>query len=217
MSNEGKYVWIAIPAYGATVTCLTMKSIVYDMFPMVMAGLVAGRLFTVEAYISLISAPLLLLLWRRCYPDLPLWPKIVVATMWLLAAAGEWWLRPLMAAAREGAEGSAASFAALHGVASVMYFGVVGGGVALLRAMDDVEKMVGIFKERRDVIVDGLNKIEGITCLRPKGAFYVFPNIKETGKTSKELADLLLFEAGVAGPARGSPGRHSPGPRPWSR
>ena len=81
-----------------------------------------------------ISAPLLLLLWRRCYPDLPLWPKIVVATMWLLAAAGEWWLRPLMAAAREGAEGSAASFAALHGVASVMYFGVVGGGVALLFA-----------------------------------------------------------------------------------
>ena len=99
-----------------------------------LAGLVAGRLFTIEAYISLISAPLLLLLWRRCYPDLPLWPKIVVAIMWLLAAAGEWWLRPLMAAAREGAEGSAASFAALHGVASVMYFGVVGGGVALLFA-----------------------------------------------------------------------------------
>jgi len=38
LSNEGKYVWIAIPAYGATVTCLTMKSIVYDMFPMVLAG-----------------------------------------------------------------------------------------------------------------------------------------------------------------------------------
>ncbi|HKJ20438.1 MAG TPA: DUF4149 domain-containing protein, partial [Woeseiaceae bacterium] len=58
-----------------------------------LAGLVAGRLFTIEAYISLISAPLLLLLWRRCYPDLPLWPKIVVAIMWLLAVAGEWWLR----------------------------------------------------------------------------------------------------------------------------
>ena len=59
--------------------------------------------------------------------------------------------------------------------------------------------MVAEFKARRDVIVDGLNAIPGISCLRPKGAFYVFPNIKGTGKTSKELADYLLDEAGVAG------------------
>jgi aspartate aminotransferase len=58
--------------------------------------------------------------------------------------------------------------------------------------------MVAEFKKRRDVIVDGLNAIEGITCLRPKGAFYVFPNITGTGMKSKALADLLLNEAGVA-------------------
>ncbi len=99
-----------------------------------LAGLVAGRLFTIEALVTLISAPLLLLLWRRCYPALPLWPKLVVATMWLLAVAGEWWLRPLMAAARAGGDDALASFALLHGVASLMYFVVAGGGVALLFA-----------------------------------------------------------------------------------
>ncbi len=60
-------------------------------------------------------------------------------------------------------------------------------------------KMVAEFKRRRDVIVDGLNAIPGITCLRPKGAFYVFPNIEGTGMKSQELSDLLLDEAGVAG------------------
>jgi aspartate/methionine/tyrosine aminotransferase len=59
--------------------------------------------------------------------------------------------------------------------------------------------MVAEFKKRRDVIVDGLNEIPGITCLRPKGAFYVFPNITGTGMKSQELSDLLLNEAGVAG------------------
>ncbi len=99
-----------------------------------LAGLVAGRLFTIEALVSLVSAPLLLLLWRRCYPQLPLWPKLVVVAMWLLALAGEWWLRPLMAAARDGGDGALASFAFLHGAASLMYFGVAGGGFALLFA-----------------------------------------------------------------------------------
>jgi aspartate aminotransferase len=59
-------------------------------------------------------------------------------------------------------------------------------------------KMVEEFKRRRDVIVDGLNEIPGIKCLRPKGAFYVFPNITATGMTSQDLSDLLLNEAGVA-------------------
>ena len=59
-------------------------------------------------------------------------------------------------------------------------------------------KMVEEFKRRRDVIVDGLNRIPGIKCLKPKGAFYVFPNIEELGMTSAELSDLLLNEAGVA-------------------
>jgi aspartate/methionine/tyrosine aminotransferase len=59
--------------------------------------------------------------------------------------------------------------------------------------------MVEEFKRRRDVIVDGLNRIEGISCLRPKGAFYVFPNIRKIGMTSDQLSDLLLEKAGVAG------------------
>jgi len=69
---------------------------------------------------------------------------------------------------------------------------------ALKGPKDDVQKMVKEFKTRRDVIVDGLNKIPGFTCKKPHGAFYVFPNIKGTGKSSKDLAEYLLNEAGVA-------------------
>ena len=58
--------------------------------------------------------------------------------------------------------------------------------------------MVGIFKERRDAIVDGMNSIKGFSCLKPKGAFYVFPNITATGIDSQTLADRVLNEAGVA-------------------
>lgn len=59
-------------------------------------------------------------------------------------------------------------------------------------------RMVQEFRERRDVFVDGLNAIKGIRCLKPQGAFYAFPNVSELGKPSKELADRLLNEAGVA-------------------
>jgi aspartate aminotransferase len=58
--------------------------------------------------------------------------------------------------------------------------------------------MVAEFKKRRDVIVDGLNAIDGISCLLPKGAFYVFPNITGTGVKSQVLSDKLLNEGGVA-------------------
>ena len=59
--------------------------------------------------------------------------------------------------------------------------------------------MVAEFKRRRDVIVDGLNDIPRFSCKRPKGAFYVFPNIKEFGIKSQEMEDFLMNEAGVAG------------------
>ncbi|MEM3874610.1 MAG: pyridoxal phosphate-dependent aminotransferase [Candidatus Bathyarchaeia archaeon] len=72
------------------------------------------------------------------------------------------------------------------------------GVEALKGPQDSVEKMVTEFRKRREVIVSGLNNINGITCKKPKGAFYVFPNIKGTGKKSKELSDYLLNEAGVA-------------------
>ena len=62
--------------------------------------------------------------------------------------------------------------------------------------------MVAAFRARRDIIVDGLNAIPGVSCLNPKGAFYVFPNITGTGKSSREFADFLLEEHGVAGIGR---------------
>ncbi len=61
-----------------------------------------------------------------------------------------------------------------------------------------VQSMVREFHKRRDVFVDGLNKIKGIRCLRPAGAFYLFPNVSGLGMSSKEVADRLLNEAGVA-------------------
>jgi aspartate/methionine/tyrosine aminotransferase len=63
---------------------------------------------------------------------------------------------------------------------------------------DDVARMVQEFRKRRDVFVDGLNSIRGIRCLRPHGAFYLFPNISGLGRPSKEIADRLLNEAGVS-------------------
>ena len=72
-----------------------------------------------------------------------------------------------------------------------------------------VAKMVQEFRKRRDVFVDGLNAISGIHCLKPHGAFYLFPNVSSFGRTSKEIADRLLDEAGVAalpGTAFGSHG-----------
>jgi aspartate/methionine/tyrosine aminotransferase len=69
---------------------------------------------------------------------------------------------------------------------------------ALTGPQDDVTRMVNEFHKRRNLMVEGLNAIENVTCLTPKGAFYVFPNISSFGKTSEEIADYLLLEAGVA-------------------
>src|SRR5688572_4834835 len=78
-------------------------------------------------------------------------------------------------------------------------FTQVAGIEALRGPQASVEAMCGEFKKRRDVMVEGLNKIKGFSCRLPKGAFYVFPNIRQTGWASKKLADALLEEAGVAG------------------
>jgi aspartate/methionine/tyrosine aminotransferase len=69
---------------------------------------------------------------------------------------------------------------------------------ALRGPQDDVQAMVQAFRQRRDRIVRGLNEIDGITCLRPKGAFYAFPNVRALGMRSIELQDRLLDDAGVA-------------------
>jgi aspartate aminotransferase len=69
---------------------------------------------------------------------------------------------------------------------------------ALRGDQSSVDAMVAEFRRRRDAIVDGLRAIPGFTCARPKGAFYVFPNITRTGYGSKALADKLLDQGGVA-------------------
>ena len=69
---------------------------------------------------------------------------------------------------------------------------------ALTGPQDSIPRMVDEFKKRRDLIVDGLNAIPGISCFRPKGAFYVFPNVKKLRMNCQQLADYLLNEAGVA-------------------
>ncbi len=77
-------------------------------------------------------------------------------------------------------------------------FTQMAGAEALCGDQSSVSAMLERFRERRGVIVNGLNGIPGFNCLKPRGAFYAFPNIKETGKSSTELADALLNEAGVA-------------------
>lgn len=69
---------------------------------------------------------------------------------------------------------------------------------ALKSPQDSVAEMVAEFKKRREIIVSGLNNIQGIKCKKPLGAFYVFPNITGTGRKSQELSDYLLNKAGVA-------------------
>jgi aspartate/methionine/tyrosine aminotransferase len=72
------------------------------------------------------------------------------------------------------------------------------GLAALTGPQDAVTKMVAEFDKRRKVVVEGLNKLPGVSCATPKGAFYAFPNIKQTGWKAKALASALLEEAGIA-------------------
>jgi aspartate/methionine/tyrosine aminotransferase len=60
------------------------------------------------------------------------------------------------------------------------------------------KKMYNEFKQRRDILVDGLNSIRGISCVKPSGAFYVFANIKDTNMSSEEFANYILEDASVA-------------------
>jgi aspartate/methionine/tyrosine aminotransferase len=77
-------------------------------------------------------------------------------------------------------------------------FTQIAGAEALTGPQDAAEAMVAEFKIRRDLLVDGLNAIDGITCKRPRGAFYVFPNISGLGLTSKQVETRLLDDFGVA-------------------
>jgi aspartate aminotransferase len=98
----------------------------------------------------------------------------------------------------------------INTVSGATAFAQAGAVEALRGPQAEVDNMVREFRARRDLIVDGLNDIPGIRCLRPHGAFYVFPDISATGLSGAEVADRLLPETGVcvlAGTAFGQLGR----------
>jgi aspartate/methionine/tyrosine aminotransferase len=97
----------------------------------------------------------------------------------------------------------------INSVSGATTFAQAGAVEALNGPQDAIDAMVEEFRARRDLIVDGLNEIPGFRCLRPSGAFYVFPEISGTGLSGAALADRLLNEAGVsvvAGTAFGAVG-----------
>jgi len=85
------------------------------------------------------------------------------------------------------------------------------GVAALTGPQDAVDLMVGEFRKRRDAMVQALNAVPGFRCTVPAGAFYAFPNVTGTGMSSKDLADFLLNEAGVACLSGTAFGRHGDG------
>jgi aspartate/methionine/tyrosine aminotransferase len=85
-----------------------------------------------------------------------------------------------------------------HSTGCTATFTQIAGVEALTGPQDQVEAVRQTYQRRRDLLVDGLNAIPGISCRVPQGAFYTFPNIKSFGLSSEELADFLLNQAGVA-------------------
>ena len=115
------------------------------------------------------------------------WSKTYAMTGWRLGYSV--WPKPLYDNARKLAVNAwscvnaPAQFAALE---------------ALTGPQDAVAEMVAEFDARREIVVDGLNALPGVTCVTPKGAFYAFPNISGTGHKAKPLASALLEDSGVA-------------------
>lgn len=90
-----------------------------------------------------------------------------------------------------------------------VHFGQVAALEALRGGDDEVEAMVASLRERRDLLVDGLNALPGVRCDRPEGSFFVFADVRGTGVPARVLADRWLEERGVAcveGPAFGANG-----------
>jgi aspartate/methionine/tyrosine aminotransferase len=98
-----------------------------------------------------------------------------------------------------------------HSVGSTAQFTQFAGIEALIGPQDQVDAVVAEYQRRRDVIVSGLNALPGVTCQEPQGAFYVFPNIRSLGKSSDEVANWMLEEAGVALLPGSAFGRHGEG------
>ncbi|MCR4438399.1 MAG: pyridoxal phosphate-dependent aminotransferase [bacterium] len=86
----------------------------------------------------------------------------------------------------------------INTVSCTSHFSQYGAIAAINGPQEPVAAMVAELRRRRDYIVEALNKIKGVRCVKPQGAFYAFPNITGTGFSSKELERRLLEEAGVA-------------------
>ena len=85
-----------------------------------------------------------------------------------------------------------------HNTTCAVSFGQAAAVVALRDEKDEVNDMVKEYQRRRDYAVDAINAIDGISCLKPKGAFYIFINCKQLGMKSAQLADYLLENAKIA-------------------
>jgi aspartate/methionine/tyrosine aminotransferase len=85
-----------------------------------------------------------------------------------------------------------------HAIGCTATFTQYAGIEALEGPQHQIELAVAKYKERRDLLVDGLNSIPGVKCRMPQGAFYVFPNVSSFGQESDWIANYLLEEAGVA-------------------
>jgi len=98
-----------------------------------------------------------------------------------------------------------------HSVGSTAQFTQYAGIEAILGPQDQVFTINQEYQRRRNVIVASLNNLPGIHCQIPQGAFYAFPNIKATGMTSNEIANMILEKAGVALLPGSSFGEHGEG------
>jgi len=107
----------------------------------------------------------------------------------------------------------AAAFSRLviNSVSCTNAFAQAGAVEALTGPQDDAHAMREEFIARRGLMVDGLNAIPGVSCVMPHGAFYTFPNMTSFGRTSAQIADHLLYDAGVCGLAGTSFGKHGEG------
>jgi aspartate aminotransferase len=85
-----------------------------------------------------------------------------------------------------------------HSVGCTAHFTQYAGHEAVTGPQDWVDEMVAAYQQRRDVLISGLNAIPGVSCRKPMGAFYAFPNIKSFNISSDKLADLILEKANVA-------------------
>ena len=99
----------------------------------------------------------------------------------------------------------------INSVSCTNAFAQAGAVEALIGPQDDAQAMREEFIARRGLMVDGLNAIPGVSCVMPHGAFYTFPNMTSFGRTSAEIADHLLYDAGVCGLAGTSFGKHGEG------